>query len=657
MSVKQICFAILFNFFLLAAQSFYSFYHEKEVLQNKFLNAFPDYLDESFNLPTVNPNWVQVLPRTDTSPWKAPIAMYLHFLSSNINQPQSGNAFSKLTVLGKNSGFRNVDLFTFQQTATQNPDSTATTMDISGENSLVYYGQTSTAICGENSATLLDSNLILSLTTRGIASVLVDVQTDGGEKILVGTTTGYLAMIDPITKTVTTDLGRPSTVEISSLQYISYRDEASASFVTLICAAYRNGYISVWSSLTTQNYALRSALTGTAFSQILLYRTGNQILLFAHSFSTAQIEIYNVLNRVLLKTFTKPQTSFTGISSITLAADADRNDILVVSYRPNGAIYKIPIPQVIPKTSSAWPAPILLGDFGLNNGDVNALTFNWEVDPDSEFILSGVPVLISARTNGMIQALYPNNTNWQTLATASDWTLSQQVLTMGFGAHVIDLDDPTHFENLLTIGLSLGEVRALKTVDGIYNNFLMPTPSKAQDLWVIQTSNVNGARFVKPLNQKNCLSEQCWNMLVISLLNFYKSLHSESPNIIESADSAKIKLQEHNIGLLDTDNPVSFWRLRSEFTNNHVMFLLLTGKNKTLLLSVVGVSFPSKPERTDRQSVFYWNPEDEDEDLHSILYDDLFNFPYNSTLVLTWTKTYFVSPTSNMGQGILTLIL
>jgi hypothetical protein len=293
------------------------------------------------------------------------------------------------------------------------------------------------------------------------------------------------------------------------------------------------------------------------------------------------------------------------VTQILMTSTQDYEDRLIVGCA-DGSAFSI----LLDSQLAQWYSPQAL--LNTPGSRVTAIAFNWMVNPQSVYDLWSKPILLLGYQDGSIEALFPNSTTWQKVASSGTWQAPQSVSSMVFASQTTNEDNPQESKNYLLVTLSQGEVELrLPYADDVSWNFLVPTPSQSKPTYMLQSYDNEG----------------------FPLLNLAR-------------DNIDDLLQRTDLKITYLDHCISYHQIKARIAINAPFFAILTtstNPNFKLVISVVGVRANSDQRRSDNSEVIIWNPDKNSQFAgNSIIpYTQFVNFPYNTTLTLQWSQTIY----------------
>lgn len=278
------------------------------------------------------------------------------------------------------------------------------------------------------------------------------------------------------------------------------------------------------------------------------------------------------------------------IGDLALASNwLSETDSLIIGLT-DGSIYELKLTNISGQTLPYQLAgPELFGGF-----PVTCLTMNWVNDTTSSTTALAGPirVLLASTYYGTIAALFANDTEWQFVASPSDWESPQHILDMNF----IPTESNSTMHSLIAT-LDGGEVAALKSS---HWNFVRLTPSLAK----------TRSRIVNSISIQDVLQ---------NIVN-QEGMNGTTGTLSSSQLETLVYIQ----------SPVVLY------------FVCQSGPCSTTNLTMILLGFEGNSHlwRKDGENIIVYNTVTENQE--SVYYDDLFNYTLEAS-AFAWTSTFINS--------------
>jgi hypothetical protein len=291
----------------------------------------------------------------------------------------------------------------------------------------------------------------------------------------------------------------------------------------------------------------------------------------------------------------------------------------------NGQIVQLDLESLI---HTATAVPYLIGVSGYYGTSVNNIAFNWLKNSSGTL----KPTILVSRINSMIQAHFPGSLELELLGSQSHWEEPRQYSKEFFFVNYqFDPESPNNIINSLIVGLNMSEIRLLTSADPVNIwNFVHPTPSLASDIYHYEISNPQ---------------------LLLSKIQAPSPLNSISAFVSSNTEI----LTKPETFTDEWPSPVSFWRLRSEISNDLPLSLYYeSDPTDSLLVTVIGYEHNSIPERNDIANiiVLFTDGQCEYSGRKTLSYDSLMSLSCNGKTYV-WTRTELTSLRPSLSGKIL----
>jgi hypothetical protein len=433
-----------------------------------------------------------------------------------------------------------------------------------------------------------------------------------GSTLYRGTSNGRLYVSQTL---VTLPYSKSAIVQILSATY-------NNALITIL--GFADGTVLISGQGTLKYTQMKSKVNNENLRGLILHKVQNSsVLIIATSSNYGRVYVYSLYSTTELMHWNLETRN---ISKILLTTDKDFKDTLIIGCE-DGNVLSILL-DGLPTTWLNIPV-VQLTDVGIAFSKVTALAYNWMEDSDSQNIN---PVLLVGHANGLITALFPNSTNWITIATPQTWKLVQAITEITFVNYKFDKGTPEIFSNYILVALSQGEVRMLRSSDESTWNFLYAAPSLHYDRFQAEVYSDWSDAMVEFHESE---PDDLWT------LAYEFGIESLYAPFVRNIPSKRIKASYLNTFL-------SFNQLQTRvLANRRFLAILTTTSNPSmrLVLSILGFGCKSDPARLDVQEVVAWNYDSNSQYFgkQTFSYSLLFAFPYNSTVILYWTSTIILN--------------